>query len=270
MSVARRIALAIAIVLFTAGSSLAAPKQVVIILDPGHGGKDQGGYDGRGFRFENKWVPEDAYTYDVAQRISSMATSNGWIVFFTVMDRNENQIYGYNENEIIPAKKKLVYNIPDKNIVVYSGKYGLAKRIKVINKIDARYPNAIKIFISLHFDDANSLLSGAQIFTSHRGARHPFVKILAKKFDEAEMNLKFGFIPRFMINQYNELVVLKDSNISPRVLIELGNFKNERDRLLMLRSSGREMYARIIISAIEEYTKKQTPRDEGFLFILFE
>lgn len=256
MSAVKCLILAFAILFLAASSSMAAPKQVIIILDPGHGGKDQGGYDGRGFRWDGKWVPEDAYTYDVAQRITRMAVSNGWTVFFTVTDRQENRIYEWNEYDIIPAKKKLVYNIPNRNIVVFPGREGLEKRLEVIESINANYPNAIKIFVSLHFDYAHNLLSGAQIFTARGMAKHPFVKVLASKFKENDLDLKFGLIHRLMVNHQNELVVLKESNISSRVLIELGNFKNERDRLLILRASGRELYARIIISAIEEYVKK--------------
>ena len=253
------------VLVFIATSSWGAPPSknasaetnVVLILDPGHGGKDRGGYDGRGFKLDGARISEDAYTYDVAKRVERLAVLRGWKVVFTAIDGENDAVIDNESGEILPPKKKLVYNSGKRKAAVFAGRDGLLKRLEAAEKIAAGNKGAEKNFISLHFDHANSFLHGAQIFTAEGMARHPFVKILAEEFRKNGLGLKFGPIPRQMVNQRNELVVLAEGTITPRVLVELGNFQNERDRALMLSKEGREKYAEIIAGGIEKYLESR-------------
>lgn len=234
-----------------------AETDVVLILDPGHGGNDRGGWDGRGFKFNGARIPEDAYTYDVAKRIEKIAAGKNWTVFPTVTDAESGTIAENREEKILPPRRKAVYNFADKKTTAFSGKDGLRKRLEAAQKAADGNSGAVKIFISLHFDHANSLLCGAQIFTAQGMARHPFVKTLADEFEKAGLGLKFGPLARAMANQHNELILLTEGTMLPRVLVEMGNFNCERDRKLMLSKEGREKYAEIITGAAEKFLQAE-------------
>lgn len=228
-----------------------AGSRVMLFLDPGHGGTDQGGYDGKGFKNENGTrIPEDGYTYDVVKRIQRLAQQNGWETVLTIADGQDAPL-DYNENRILPAKLNAVYPLPSEPLRVFPGREGLTKRLGILYRHPAA--NAMNIFISIHFDDTRPELSGTQIFTSALLSRHPFILSLAKKFSEAGLTLQFNGKTRDAINSHNQLFILKENPIVPRALIELGNFNNPRDRALMLASAGRERYAEIIARAIHEY-----------------
>lgn len=230
-------------------------KAVLLILDPGHGGKDRGGYSGRGFKWSNGWAAEDLYTYDIALRVKRLADARGWKIFFTIIDPDSPGIGESDDMAMRPNAS--LYDLPGKRIKVFAGEEGLRKRIKAAESIRARHPQARPIFISIHFDDAGPLFSGAEVFTAPGLARHPLVKTLVEKFRAYDLGPKFGFYPRRGVNDKNDLRVLKEGNIVPRVLLELGNFNNERDREMFLSGAGREKYARIIVEAIEGFLKAE-------------
>jgi N-acetylmuramoyl-L-alanine amidase len=228
----------------------------IIVLDPGHGGKDRGGFDGKGFRRNGISVPEDPYTYDVAKRVERRAAAKGWTVLYTVIDTKDNTIAESDENTILPPRKKMIYSGPGKSTTVFPGKKGLLRRLETEESILGQYPHARIIFISLHFDYTLSIESGVKIFVPLGMKKHPLAKTLAARFKSAGHRQVMGYMPMPMIEENNRLVVLREGAIARRVLIELANFNNKRDRAHMLRSDGREHYAYIIVSAIEEYLDK--------------
>lgn len=251
------------IFLFGTRDVCALEKEVLLILDPGHGGKDQGGYDGGGFKIDGARIPEDAYMYDVARRVEQQAWKKGWKIFFTVIDRADTGIYDYDEDRIIPPKKNLIYNLPGTPVFVFPGKDGLLKRLEAVRHSAGAFPHAIKIFISFHFDYAPSVTRGAKIFTARGMAGHHFIKILADHFKKAGLELRVRGAKQPMIDSHNKLVVLGENPIEPRVLIELGNFNHLDDRRILLSAEGREKYASVIIEVIEQWLmaqKKKTNR----------
>jgi len=234
-----------------------AEKQVTtVILDSGHGGSDQGGYDGRGFKLEDgRRVPEDAYAFDIALRIARFTKSKRWNSRFTVI--SERTIQEESPGSILPALFDLTYNnMPREKIRVFGGKEGVRKRIDVIRQMPG-IDQTNAIFIALHFDYAPPHVSGTRIFTTGSGSKHPFVKILAKHFSAAGLSLHIRSNKAEAITINEKLIVLKDGILQPRVLIEFGNFNNQRDRALMMSPHGRELYAYTVVAAIEEYISSQ-------------
>ncbi len=233
-------------------SSEASP-ELIVILDPGHGGNDQGGYDGKGFTLEDgRKVPEDAYMYDIALRILEHAHAEPWKMLLTVFAENIRSSHDVEQPNILPPLYDLVYNLRLRDIRVYNGKEGVRKRLDVSNQI----PNITEqnaVFISLHFDFAPDYVSGTRIFTTKEGARHPFVQILAKSFSHHSLSLFIRGQPKPSITINENLIVLGEGSIMPRVLIEFGNWNAPRDRSLLLSHDGRELYAKAIISALKQY-----------------
>lgn len=231
-----------------------ASARPTLIIDPGHGGQDRGGYDGRGFMLDGTRIPEDAYMYDIALRLTRIAQSRGWEAHFTVHDPQHTLPQDVNMPIVLSAKKQLEYNKPHRGVIVFPGKDGLQNRLDVATRIaTSRDSNSPVLFLSLHFDYAPSFTSGAQIFTASGMENHPFILALAHQFLNYGFDPKVRENPRFMINARNGLFLLRYGTISPRVLIELGNFNDTRDRALLLSAHGRERYAQSIADAITAY-----------------
>lgn len=154
---------------------------VLLILDPGHGGKDQGGYNKDGFLYNGQRIPEDTYTFDVATRIETTAKAKGWETFFTVTHLSRASITPNTRREGTLAKRAdAVYTLREKQIAVSSGETGLRLRLDAVREALDRAPDANALFISIHFDYAPPRFSGAKIYTAPELASHPFVKILSR------------------------------------------------------------------------------------------
>lgn len=248
-----------------AGADFNTP-QLVVILDPGHGGSDDGGCNGEGFKFNGKKVPEDEYVYDIAKRIERLIIFSGkkWKVFLTIRDSAaENEIRDDDEENIFPSDKNEFFNFYDKAIKVYSGREGLMQRMAVAEEITERYPHSKFIFISLHFDCVPAIAFGPRIIVPWEDKNKNFANFLKQSFLESGLLAMVGSreVPMIWGSGFEkdiDLFLLRENNefkIKNRVLIELGNFMNEDDRLKFLRNSGREKYAQIIFSALDKFQK---------------
>jgi N-acetylmuramoyl-L-alanine amidase len=230
-------------------------RHVVLVLDPGHGGKDRGGFGERGFSHKNDMIPEDAYTYDVARRVARLAKGEGWTPVFTVVAEDADRVPEGRDGAMLPARRQLFYNLGPQNIVVFPGKEGLRSRLLAASRAVQQFPAAVAVFISLHFDLAAPRRSGARIYTAPELVRHPFPGALAETFRERGLGYRIGNARSWSIES-EDYLVLTEGSIVPRVLIELGNFNNERDRALMFAASGRETYAEAVTEAIRRYLRR--------------
>jgi N-acetylmuramoyl-L-alanine amidase len=230
-------------------------KQIIIILDPGHGGRDRGG-EYNGFKWMGSRVPEDPYTYDVAKRVERLlAGSPGVQTVLTVFDPDGRGVTDSDENHILAPLKNLVYNDASRTMRVLHSKAGLLKRVRISDDAKNKHPGAVAIFIALHFNSAPDYIAGATIYASAGSRSHPFTSILADEFKKGTLQPTFRGSPKEAIVSNNKYVVLINGLFAPRLLVELGNFKNSQDRLAMLRSDGREKYAAIIVAAVNRYVE---------------
>ncbi len=248
-----------------AGADFNTP-QLVVILDPGHGGSDDGGCNGEGFKFNGKKVPEDEYVYDIAKRIERLIIFSGkkWKVFLTIRDSAaENEIRDDDEENIFPSDKNEFFNFYDKAIKVYSGREGLMQRMAVAEEITERYPHSKFIFISLHFDCAPAIAFGPRIIVPWEDKNKNFANFLKQSFLEngfsaivgnREVPMIWGSKPGgdidiFMFRGEVEF------GVKNKVLLEFGNFNNEEDRRMLLNPDGREKYGQIIFNALDKFQK---------------
>ncbi len=227
---------------------------VLLILDPGHGGRDRGGYNENGFPYKGERIPEDPYTFDVATRIDVTARAKGWETFFTVTPFSLDSIPPKTEEEtILGGRADMVYNSRASRIAVFPGKAGLRLRLDAIREALDRAPDSNAIFISIHFDYALPGISGAKIYTAPTLASHPFVRILSKTLTAHGFGYGDDHGPRNNIDTSQKFIVLVEGIVEPRVLIELGNFNNAKDRARILSSSERQRYADVLIEALSDY-----------------
>jgi len=232
----------------------------VIILDPGHGGRDLGGYAGKGFFLNGQVVSENSYAYDIAKRIERLAVGKNWVIVFTTLSQAEISISANNEDVIIPPMANLRYNLPGKPKTPFKNKIGLILRAQIAEQALKKYPRSPKIFISLHFDYTGASGNGIRIFTAENMVRDPFILALNDQIKKA--GLEYRIINRIFYSiSPSRYVVIKEGVVNPRILVELGNFNNPRDRKLMLSADGREKYANIITAAVESYLAKKKSKN---------
>ncbi len=244
------------ILVFSFQGSTVFAHEVLLILDPGHGGSDHGGWSGDGFKFGNGYVAEDAYTFDVAKRVEAKAKEKGWVVAFTVRDKLvSDHVADSDEYNILPPRRNLIFNLPLPYEIVHRGRDGLGKRLSVTRRLNREYRGAIQIFVSLHIDLTEPYVQGMHIFTGGIKNSNEFAESIIREAREQGLGFRVRSEEKPMINEKAHLYVLRRGVITPRVLIELGNFYNPRDQLLILRSEGREKYAEVIANAIEDYVK---------------
>lgn len=251
---------------YTAVSADIFLPEMVVIIDPGHGGSDHGGYDGQGFKLNGKRVPEDEYVYDVSKRVERIIISShkNWKVFFTVKDAVQDVIRENDESRILPKDQSEVFNFPEKPVKVYPEKEGLIQRMLIAENIFKRHRDSLVVFVSFHFDYAHPSVSGPKIIVGWSERNKIFAKTLKEVFLEngfkAEKDGKIrpmilGSGPGKDIDLFFFRGEVK-SEIKYRALIELGNFMNINDRSILLNHNGRERYAQTVVLALEKFLAK--------------
>ena len=238
-------------------TSEASERNLTVILDSGHGGVDHGG----SFVYNGKRVPEDAYMYDIALRIEELADANGWKTFFTVRPRTEVSISNSGKEIILPRRSDMVYNLPGRPVTVFAGfpeKPGVKLRLETVYGVLrlATVTNGETAWISLHFDSGPQGFSGAKIYTTPDLKNHPFVQYLSRAFTDAGLGPRRKGVRESPIDTSQKFIVLVEGTVRPRVLIEFGNFKDERDRMLLLSHKGRQKYAEIVASALKKFMQE--------------
>jgi N-acetylmuramoyl-L-alanine amidase len=155
------------------------------------------------------------------------------------------------DDEIIPRDQQNGRFAIDHSLIV---KEELVKRTIYANKIKG---NPRKIFISIHFDSVANEYKGARVIYGKGG--YKLAQVLQKEFTgEGKIS---NFYPPLLSNGDRShgircLTVLGNKNsISPKVLLELGNFNNELDFWRIRDYKMRENYAQIIVRAITRFIK---------------
>ena len=223
----------------------------VVIIDPGHGGWD----NGAGVFINNdkdNLITESAYCFDVALRLEKLLKNDGIIVFKTTKSYQKN-IIDNNILEIIPPCTDAVFSFDE--TVVDKGIWGLSKRIFFSNSKIKEYPHYRIVFISIHFDISRSNLFGVRIIKGGNVISNYLFKEFKKK--KLLSNSKIPILNNGDKSQgIRHLFVLGDRNLIPqKVIIELANLKNKRDLARLQNPKIRQEYALIIRKALEKYKK---------------
>lgn len=277
--------LATALWLLFGGMGLAAQSPpILLILDPGHGGRDHGGVGGAGFHDQGGYVPEDACNYDVVARVARLAAEKQWKTAWTIIPESPtDNALACAPYQAFPPKREMRYNLPGPLQAVdyypasrLERRQGLQKRLAAAQRVAGADRDAITIYLSVHFDYVEKCsgrrrcrpvpdpdVSGARVYTTRALSQQPFVCALARQFERAGLGTEVDGIPRPTVDSGHNFLCLRKGTIVPRVLVELGNFNNARDRSRMLDENARETYARVIIGAVEEYAALLQMRRSG-------
>lgn len=248
--------IAVALSMISAGYTLAErPKLygLVVVIDPGHGGRDPGAlgyFPGRDGRVE---VAEDEYVYDAALRLRNMCIKHGAIVIMTTRDKKQTSPHAGDQLDVIPADKNEVFTLTGGRV---RSDY-LSRRTRVANQALRDYPEHRVVFISIHFDaTGNPDLQGVHFIAPNVGEPIPrIIELLEDEFRKADRIRTLDgevYHPIQRNGTVRNLYVMRPefNDVDQRVLIELGNFTNPHDVWRIRSYAVRENYCQIVLRAL--------------------
>jgi len=219
----------------------------MVILDPGHGGRD-GGSTGI---FNGQMVVEDEYVYDVALRVDRLIKARGGLSFLTLHDKKTG-IRSWRAQEVFPDERHETF--AGQSSIARSGTRGLNQRLAYGNAMSRKYPKYKQAWISIHFDVVGTKkdVEGVRIIKS--AGSNGLAQALGCSFGKSSRLRDINPVvvngdPRFGIRN---LWILRGGNkIQEKVLVELGNFNNTTDVWRVRNPVTREAYALAIVEALE-------------------
>ena len=233
---------------------------MVVVIDAGHGGLDPGA--NKPFPSDKKkLVTESAYCFDVAMRLERILKGKGASVIRTTENRLWKTPVANHPSEALPSNREAISSL--NKLQVRAGKSGLRPRVEIANRA-LKVSNLPRVcFISIHFDALRDKeLQSARIIAGKNA--NDLSVLLERNFEEerrisnsGKPVLKNGDKSHGIRNIY----VLSDANqVKQKVLVELGNFNNEKDLWRIRDYKVRENYAQIITRALMELNAQPIKR----------
>ena len=272
-------------------------EDVVVILDPGHGGKDYGAPPAKG-------LYEDELNYDIVNRIKRrLERETGARVYVTVRDRSSGDAVNDGTRFQNDSDEELLTSPPHRNLDGNSLSINL--RWMLINSIYDREvrngtdPDKI-IFTSIHTDSLYKRLRGMMVYVPGAQRRRPqearsgnvylqyaegrgfsrFSSTASERSRDESLSRNFAEIVisefgKHRIKRHdkgdpirNQIVrrgrpflpgVLRNNDVPTKVLIETANINNSTDRKRLADPEWRELFAKAYVSALRTYFKADPP-----------
>lgn len=223
----------------------------VVVLDPGHGGRDPGASGD----FDGKRVVEDEYVFDVALRAKRRIKALGGVVYMTIQDNVGERALP--AQEVFPDAKTERYTGNPREIVK-AGAWGLNQRLVYGNAMKEKHPKHHHAWISIHFDalGINKIIDGVRII--HGVPSRKLADALGESFASQK---RLRDVKPIVVNGdkgvgLRNLQILRGGNkFQERVLIELGNFNNVQDVWRIRNPYNREEFARAIAEGLIGWKK---------------
>lgn len=249
---------ALACVIAVATASPAAGKplsDVLVIIDPGHGGLD----DGASGRVNGQRVVEDEHVYDVALRLRDYVRAVGGTPVLTISDPKQRHPIDNPPGQFLPDDQREV--VRGGGCRLTSGSRCLRARIAA-GRTAVRQWHRRAVWISIHFDVVpNDNVVGVRVIGSPEGPMRAAEAILAAFAENPDRTRKRAGADGAPLVRSGDrthglrrLFILGRRNpFANKMLIELGNFRNDADLWRIRDPHVREEYAQRIARGLSRW-----------------
>ncbi|MBR9648086.1 N-acetylmuramoyl-L-alanine amidase CwlD [Clostridium tyrobutyricum] len=202
-------------------NSLNKKKDIIILIDPGHGGIDGGAESKDG-------IKEKDINLKISNKLKNTLKKRGYKIVMT----RENDTGLYTENGRIRKKK-----VEDLN-----------------NRAKMKKDTKCNMFISIHLNMfPQSKYYGAQVWYSKNEKSKIFAKILQNNLKK-DLDKDNDRQEKAALNSYK---ILRENDTMPSVIVECGFLSNDREREKLASDKYQDSIASSISNSIDEYYNNQ-------------
>lgn len=152
--------------------------------------------------------------------------------------------------QILEWRKNCRFTLDGSQVV--AGKRGLNKRVQFANQIAKKHRGQKVVFLSLHFDIAGEDSQGAFVIVP-KEYKPTIAQCMVNSLNGLASTTSLRPAGR---NGQKNIHVLREQNaMREKILIELGNFRNERDNYVIRNYETRNRFAIRITDALQRYLK---------------
>ncbi len=231
---------------------------VLVILDPGHGGRTQWGSPDPGceWQFRGEDYRESAYTFRMAKELGNLIRAQGGDVAYTAWSPAMEVMTGPRDPMPLPVKARLA-----DGRVLSNGTAGLVARTEIANWLYRAYRGSYRLilFISLHIDSMGEGWSGLHACHDRHADDTPeLAKLIAQAIDDGHYTRQYRGVKKEALDSRGILVINGHYNVlHQRVLVELG-IPGDKDDSWRLRNpeSRQTMLERVVLRPLIRLAKE--------------
>ena len=213
----------------------------VYYLISGHGGPDPGAMA----KYDNKYISEDEYAYDITLRLAKELIAHGALVYIIIQDEND----GIRDEGILEMDKDEVA-YPKKTIPL-NQVARLKQRVEIVNDLHKKHRGQFQRLIVTHVDSRSKGQNIDVFFYHHEKSKNgkklaeSIHKTFQKKYKKYQPNRTYSGT----FEDRTSLYLVKKTHPA-MTFIEVGNIRNKKDQRRILEPDNRQALAKWISEGV--------------------
>lgn len=216
-------------------------KDAVYYLISGHGGPDPGAMA----KYDNKYISEDEYAYDITLRLAKELIAHGALVYIIIQDENDGirdeRILEMDKDEVAYPKKTIPLNQVAR----------LKQRVEIVNDLHKKHRGQFQRLIVTHVDSRSKGQNIDVFFYHHEKSKNgkklaeSIHKTFQKKYKKYQPNRTYSGT----FEDRTSLYLVKKTHPA-MTFIEVGNIRNKKDQRRILEQDNRQALAKWISEGV--------------------
>jgi N-acetylmuramoyl-L-alanine amidase len=216
-------------------------KGAVYYLISGHGGPDPGAMA----KYDNKYISEDEYAYDITLRLAKELIAHGALVYIIIQDENDGirdeRILEMDKDEVAYPKKTIPLNQVAR----------LKQRVEIVNDLHKKHRGQFQRLIVTHVDSRSKGQNIDVFFYHHEKSKNgkklaeSIHKTFQKKYKKYQPNRTYSGT----FEDRTSLYLVKKTHPA-MTFIEVGNIRNKKDQRRILEPDNRQALAKWISEGV--------------------
>ena len=213
----------------------------VYYLISGHGGPDPGAMA----KYDDKYISEDEYAYDITLRLAKELIAHGALVYIIIRDEND----GIRDERILEMDKDEV-TYPKKTIPL-NQVARLKQRVEIVNDLHKKHRGQFQRLIVTHVDSRSKGQNIDVFFYHHEKSKNgkklaeSIHKTFQKKYKKYQPNRTYSGT----FEDRTSLYLVKKTHPA-MTFIEVGNIRNKKDQRRILEPDNRQALAKWISEGV--------------------